>query len=484
MSIQINTPRAQVLLLDAPGPGAERLAAALRTGGHELMLVHAAPEALARISAGEVDLVLAELSVGGAELLDDLPEDGPPLVLLDTFGTAEDARAHALAGAAEVLARPLPDELLVERIAAQLVRARERREHQQLGCFRFGDLTSRDQRMAAVFELAERVADTRTGLLFRGESGTGKTHLARAVHVASARADAPFVEVNCGAVPGELLVSELFGHVKGSFTGADRDRVGKFEAAHGGTIFLDEIASASLDMQVKLLRVLESQRFERVGDNRTIEVDVRVLAACNEDLESAVAAGTFREDLFWRLNVVPIVIPPLRERPVDLLELGGRFATDLAERHGRPASLARLDPAVQAVLLAHDWPGNVRELQHRLERAVLLARGPLLDPTDFGELFTDATGTPTLVAATGLPPELVAWAAAPPGPLKAGLALPERLLVQRALAATDGCRSDAAAILDINRSTLFNKMRRHGLLGPPAPSQQPPKVTPRIESPE
>ena len=446
----------RILLLDGPGPAAERLAAALATAGHRV--TRAEDAAAARVELSAVDLVLAEVTAGGAELLS--AGAGPPVLLLDSFGTAEDAAAHARAGAAEVLGRPLPEVALLERVAHHLARTAP-----GWGRYRFGDLCTADARLGEVFELARRVADARTGLLIRGESGTGKTHLARALHAASARAAAPFVEVNCGAVPTDLLASELFGHVRGAFTGADRDRVGRFEAADGGTLFLDEIASAAPEMQVKLLRVLESGRFERVGDTTTREVDVRVVAACNEDLEARVADGSFREDLFWRLNVVPLELTPLRDRPVDLLELARRFTAELAGRHGRPASLADLDPAVQAVLLAHAWPGNVRELQHRLERAVLLARGATLVLDDLGDLAEGLAASGPEAPAGTLPAELVAWAAAPPGPLKAALAVPERHLLQRALEATGGSRVRAAELLQINRSTLFNKMRRHGLLG-------------------
>ncbi|MBC8451513.1 MAG: sigma 54-interacting transcriptional regulator [Planctomycetes bacterium] len=425
-------------------------------------LVCTQADALAALAhGGGYDLVLAELTSGGRELLG--KTGSAPWVLLDSFGTAEDAADIRARGAADVTARPLPrappaagrnQALAASRIVAENARLK--------GHAAFGGLASRDARMRAVLELAERVADSRAGLLIQGESGTGKTRLARAVHAASSRRDGPFIEVNCGALPGDLLVSELFGHVRGAFTGADHDRIGKFQAAHGGTIFLDEIATASNDLQVKLLRVLESSRFERIGDNQTMEVDVRVLAACNLDLRTEIEAGRFRADLFWRLNVVAIELPPLRERPGDLIDLAEVFRARFAKEHGR--QLESLDPLCQALLLAHDWPGNVRELENAIERAVLFSRGEALLPEDFGPLFDNLSdGSKRTATVEHLPSELRALVSADPGPLKAALEAPEAYLVRRALDAAGGNRQRTAAILDINRSTLFNKMRKHGL---------------------
>ena len=461
----------RALVLDAPGPGRMRLAAALTSGGAFVEFVETAAAANSVLSelhpkSPRFDVVVAEATCGGRDLLDRV--ERPPLVLLDSFGTEAAWALDRSRGAAAVVARPITPAALLEQIANAMATAQAKR------AISFGGFTSHDPRMAAVLDLAERVAASRSGLLIQGESGTGKTRLARAIHTASPRADAPFVELNCGALPDALLLSELFGHKKGAFTGADRDRIGKFEAADGGTLFLDEIASASPELQVKLLRVLECGRFERVGDNTTRSVDVRVIAACNAALEAEVEAGRFREDLFWRLDVVAIDLPPLRERPGDLVALAQTFQDRLAREHGR--TLAPLDPLCQALLVAHDWPGNVRELENALERAVLLARGPRLAPTDFGERFQAALDvTSATPSNTQVPPELSALVASPPGPLREALDQAEAYLVRSALDATGGHRQRTAALLDINRSTLFNKMRQHGLASFPqhAPDRGP-----------
>jgi len=463
--------RARVLYLDHAGAPAERLLEALRAQGFQPELESHPEAAQARLACDAlepIELILADAAAGGHSLLEHTLE--APLVLIDSFGTAEDADAARARGAADVLARPMTSAALGKACSNALDEARRQTDHRGTS---FGNLVTRDARMSAVLELAERVADSRASLLIQGESGTGKTRLARAVHASSSRGSKPFIEVNCGALPADLLMSELFGHVRGAFTGAERDRMGKFEAADGGTLFLDEIASASPDMQVKLLRVLESGRFERVGDNQTLEVDVRVLAACNAQLPDEIEAGRFRSDLYWRLNVVAIELPPLRDRPGDLIDLAESFQLRFAREHGR--SVGPLSPFVQALLLAHDWPGNIRELENALERAVLFSRGKELVAEDFGPLYNQWQDAPLAMFSPGaLPPSLSALVDSPPGPLKAALEAPEAFLVRRALEACQGNRRRTAATLDINRSTLFNKMRKHGLSDFPMQIDSPP----------
>lgn len=468
MSSPIDTPppsqrAARILVQDGPGRARDRLAELLRSNGHVVELLDPAAK---RESDTELDCVLAEVTAGGRDWLGAM--SGPALLLLDSFG-CEDAWVEDRArGAFDVLARPVSDAVLMHRVAQAIAATRLSRASCELS---FGGFDSRDPQMVHVLELAELVAASRTNLLIQGESGTGKTRLARAVHLNSPRQAGPFVELNCGALPDALLMSELFGHVRGAFTGADRDRVGKFEAADGGTIFLDEIATASVEMQVKLLRVLESGQMERVGDNQTRTVDVRVIAACNAPLDQEVAAGRFRADLFWRLNVIAIELPSLRERPADLIALAEVFQARLAREHGR--QLGPLSPVCQALLLAHDWPGNVRELENTMERAVLFSNGTRLQPADFDERFHVALEfTAHASSNTDLPKELADLLTAPPGPLKAALQGPEAYLIRNALVATDGQRQQTAALLDINRSTLFNKMRQYGLADfPHGPSQ-------------
>ena len=295
-----------------------------------------------------------------------------------------------------------------------------------------------------VLDLVGRVARTPATVLITGESGTGKSLLARQLHAASGR-PGRFVEVACGCLAEPLLESELFGHVAGAFTGATADRAGKFLQADGGTIFLDEIATASPALQVKLLRVLQEMEFEPVGGGETRAVDARVILATNEDLGELVAAGRFREDLFWRINVVTIELPPLRERAADIPLLAAHFLRRAARLAGR--EVAGFSAAAVDALSGHAWPGNVRELQHAVERAVFLGRGRLVEPGDL----------PPAVLAGGRPGGQAG------NPLKAALAAPERQLILDALERSGWRRDVAARSLGINRTTLYKKLKRLGL---------------------
>jgi transcriptional regulator with GAF, ATPase, and Fis domain len=296
-----------------------------------------------------------------------------------------------------------------------------------------------------------KVASTSSAVLIRGESGTGKELLARALHENSPRADKPFVKVHCAALSPGLLESELFGHVKGAFTGAHRDKVGRFELAHGGTLFLDEIGDISLEVQTKLLRVLQEMTFERVGSSEPVQVDVRIIAATHQDLERLMHEGRFREDLFYRLNVITIRMPPLRDRREDIPELAHHFLTLYAQRNGKVISM--IDEEALAALQAYAWPGNIRELENVLERAVVLAEGPVLTLADLPpELRQPSRADPTPVP---LIPE-VSWAAQQEQS--------ERERLVRALAAARGNKSQAARALGIPRSTLISRLEKHGLL--------------------
>jgi len=297
--------------------------------------------------------------------------------------------------------------------------------------------------MRAALRLAAQVAPSDATVLILGESGTGKELIARAIHEESKRREGPFVKVDCTALPEGLLESELFGHEKGAFTDAVAEKPGRFELAHGGTLFLDEVAELPQSLQAKLLRVLQERAFERVGGNRTISVDVRILAATNRDLAKALKASQFREDLYYRLNVVPVVVPPLRRRPEDILPLAAHFLQHFGTRYGK--AVPGLSPEAATLLRRHPWPGNVRELEHVIERAVILwERGPIRPE----ELTVDLMA----VASDGVPDQELLT-----------LEELEREYIRRVLRRVRGHKSRAARILGINRKTLLEKRKRYGL---------------------
>jgi DNA-binding NtrC family response regulator len=463
--------RPRILLLDHASSSVRSLASALEREGYAVAHTAEVASALATIRAAGCELVLGEIGLAAAEVLAEAlrSEQAPPVILLDDF---EDLTGHLDAirrGAFDALSRPVSDEQVLLAVRRALESHTLKVENARLRevvdrRFELGSLVSTDPRMERVFATVRAVADSRATLLIQGESGTGKTVLARAMHELSSRKGGPFVAVDCGSLPGSLLETELFGHVKGAFTGALRDRAGKFELADGGTIFLDEIANASSELQQKLLRFLEEGRFERVGDARTRSSDARVIAATHVDLQEAVQDGRFREDLYYRIHVVAIELPPLRERMGDVPLLAERFRRHFAARHARTVEGFTEDAV--ALLCAHPWPGNVRELENTVERAVLLATGSRLDRAD---LWPDRppsgrAGRNQTLASDG---ELAALENAPPGPLKRALEVPERWLIRRALAANGGNRSLTAQVLGINRTTLFNKMRKYDLLSFP-----------------
>jgi Nif-specific regulatory protein len=319
--------------------------------------------------------------------------------------------------------------------------------------FGFDRIIGRSPALREVLSRAARVAPADTTVLIGGESGTGKELVARAIHHASRRADAPFVAINCAALPETLLESELFGHERGAFTGADRQKPGRFELAAGGTLFLDEVAELSPAVQAKLLRVLQEHEFERVGGTATLKADVRLIAATNRDLERAVEAGKFREDLYYRLNVFTLHLPPLRERGDDVLLLADHFVRTLGLRLGKGDPGLSRD--VREALLAHLWPGNIRELENALERALILSDGGLITPTQLG-LDRRMPRRPQPAAASGA-------ANAPGAPLEHSLPEWERRMIEEALTKARGNKSRAAQILGLTRSQLYTRLKRHGL---------------------
>ncbi|BEQ17014.1 sigma-54 dependent transcriptional regulator [Desulfoferula mesophila] len=432
----------------------------------EVSLAAGAQEALALADQSYFDLALLSDPLGGepvAPLLERFTQLFPATVVT-VFSDRPQAREAVSAlrrGAFDYVATPRNREELWAVVEAAL----EHRNHRLRPpaqarpappAYDVQHLMGQSRAIQQVFRLILKVAPSDSTVLILGESGTGKELVARAIHHHSPRRDAPLVSVNCGAIPGELLESELFGHERGAFTGAVRSRVGRFELAQGGTIFLDEIGDLPPHLQVKILRVLQEHAFERVGGTRTIQVDLRVVAATNQDLAAQVAAGEFREDLYYRLNVVPITVPPLRQRRSDIPLLGRFFLERLHREKGLGPKT--LHPEAAERLLRYDWPGNVRELENLLERLVVLAEGEVIGPEDL----PPSLGRERLLAPEAPPP-----AELPPGglDLKETLGQVERRLIAQALAQSGGVKAQAAALLGLNRTTLVQKLKKMG--GPP-----------------
>ena len=368
------------------------------------------------------------------------------LIMMSAYGTEDSALAAMREGAYDYLHKPFrPDEVTMTiRKAEEREKLRQEVEalRSTLGAGVVQDLVvCESQAMRDLLDVASRVARHNTTVLITGESGTGKEVLARAVHRMSPRAERSFTAINCAAIPDQLLESELFGHAKGAFTGATADRPGLFELAHEGTLLLDEIGDLPLELQAKLLRVLEEGEVRRVGGRESRKVDVRVVAATAKVLEQAVEHGEFRADLFYRLNVVHLHIPPLRERPEDIPALLAHFAGQAAQRLGHPVSVT---PAALAALSHHGWPGNVRELRNAVERAAVLGGTGPLEPRDFAMTATNGNGSGTSAALD----------------LKSQVEAVERQAILRALEASGGNRRQAANLLGISLRTLFYKMRR------------------------
>ncbi|HEY2249626.1 MAG TPA: sigma-54 dependent transcriptional regulator, partial [Planctomycetaceae bacterium] len=377
---------ASLLLVDDDRRVLESMADWLRGQGYRVDVANSYATAVAAVDKKPYEVILTDIRLGdrdGFELLAHCREHQPQsaVILITGYGTVESAVEAIRAGAFDFLTKPLIDEELemaIERALAQRTVLEENKNLKAQLDQRFGmeNIVGNDHRMLKVFEMIDAVADTKATMLITGESGTGKSLIARAVHRRSARRAAPFVEVACGALPENLLESELFGHVAGSFTGATSDKIGKFLLADGGTIFLDEIGTASPAMQVKLLRVLQEFEFEPVGGNKTHHVDARVILATNEDLAKLVAAGKFRQDLYYRINVINVELPGLRERVADIPGLAQHFLEHVCEETGK--AMRSFSEEALTALSRYGWPGNVRELQNVIERAVLLGKSDLI----------------------------------------------------------------------------------------------------------
>ncbi len=367
----------------------EGIAEAFRDAGHEVVEAAAGDEALASVEAQVFDLVITDYKMPGLDGLELLRRirmvnDSTAVIMMTAYGTVEGAVQAMRLGAYDYIQKPFnleELELKAERALEHrrlLSRLMEFDRRDLVG--RFDNIVGESPSMRRVFEMISKVAPSNATVLILGETGTGKELIAEAIHRNSARKDGPFVKINCAALPENLLESELFGHERGAFTGADRQRAGRFELANEGTLFLDEIGTMSPGTQAKVLRVLQEREFERLGGTRTIKADVRLIAATNRDLEQAITDGEFREDLYYRLNVVTFRMPPLRERKEDIIPLGTfflqRFADDLKK------TMRGFSPAALRLLTRHNWPGNIRELENTVERAVLMADGQVIEPKD------------------------------------------------------------------------------------------------------
>jgi DNA-binding NtrC family response regulator len=447
-----------LLVVDDDRHVLESMADWLRGQGYELDASPGYANALERLRGRNFELVLADVRLrdgDGFDLLEQCRRNWPgtQVILMTGYGSPDGAIEAIHAGAFDYITKPLIGDELRMAIERALSQRSVQRENDNLRAQldrRYGmdNIVGRDPRMLKVFEMIASVADTRATVLVTGESGTGKSMIARAIHRRSGRAKGPFVEVACGALPETLLESELFGHVAGAFTGAAGEKMGKFLQAHGGTIFLDEIGTASPAMQVKLLRVLQELKFEQVGGNKTFEVDVRVVLATNEELSRAVAEGRFRQDLYYRINVINVELPPLRTRPSDVVLLAHSFLEHVREDSRRPVT-GFADDALAAMERYH-WPGNVRELQNVVERAVLLGKGPTITVADLpGEL----RGTGSFITTTPVGQKT----------LKEALEGPERQIIREVLESNNWNRNATADQLGINRTTLYKKMKRLGL---------------------
>jgi len=453
-----------VLIVDDE-PNIRRMVGALL--GAEGFEVHDAPDAtagLARAMEIEPDLVLLDLMMpnptDGLDLLEKLRERYPdlPVVMMSGRAGLADAVKATRLGAVNFLEKPLTPEgvLLALSGALELRQARRERTALRADLGLAGQLVGTSPALDAVRAMIARVAPSDARVLIGGESGTGKELVAAAIHAGSARRDKPFVRVNCAAIPRDLVESEMFGHERGSFTGATERRIGRFELAHTGTLLLDEVGELSAEAQAKLLRAIESREIERVGGNRTIKVDVRVLAATNRDLEKEVREGRFREDLYFRLNVIPMSVPPLREHPGDIPDLVLHFATMYRRRSGQPSPSWAPD-AVEA-LSRYRWPGNVRELANIVERLGILFAGRLITAEDVRGVL------PAIDLTSTAPANLPDGARLEMG-LSDQLDEYERLLIQRALQAANGVMAEAARRLQTDRPNLYRRMRRLGIGG-------------------
>ena len=448
----------RILIVDDDDALRESLEMILASEGYLVSTAEHGEAALARVDELPIDVVLCDVRMPGLDGFELLPQiarklPGVPIVMMSAYGTADLAIEAMKLGAYDYVAKPFqPSEVLLTLRKAR-ERERLRRDNEQLKrdvTRAVGDrpIIAASSVMIELLEMVERTAAFKTTALLVGESGTGKEVMARAIHSQSPRRNEPFVAVNCGAIPEHLLESELFGHAKGAFTGASRARRGLFSEADGGTFFLDEVAELPLSLQVKLLRVLQEEEVRPVGDNKSVAIDVRVIAATSRNLEAAIAEGTFRKDLFYRLNVMQLAIPSLRDRREDISLLCDHFLAHFRESLGKPVrSIA--DDALER-LINYSWPGNVRELQNVIERSVILTDGDRIGLSHLPTNIVEAAAGGSASASKGF------------GMRRARRRF-EIDLIRRALRETDGNRTHAAKLLEISHRALLYKLKDYGI---------------------
>ncbi len=458
--------RGSVLVIDDSEVIRNGIAEKLSSCGYNVTVASDGPQALEISRQRDFDLVISDIvlpKLDGIGVLKYFKKNRPevPVILITGHATLESAIEAIRGKAFDYLLKPFELSELVNLTREAIAYSRKKRKngaisrHQQTPPhgLDLGEIIGSSPLMQRVYDKISKVSKTDCTVLIQGESGTGKELIARAIHLNSRRRNKPWIPINCGAIPGELLESELFGHEKGSFTHAFRSRPGRFELAHKGTIFLDEIAELPLVLQVKLLRVIQERCFERIGGLKTIKVDIRIIAATNKNLEESVRRGEFREDLYYRLNVVPIDVPPLRERIEDLEPLANHFLDYFCLSRDIPRK--NLSPDVLQCFHEYQWPGNVRELENLLERLVILVEGDTIQVDDLPPRFKSPKelipgNVPTDFPATGIS-------------LKAEIEKYETQLIFKALEKANGVKSEAARLLGINRTTLLEKLRRRGI---------------------
>ena len=444
--------RFRLLIADDEKNIRQGLAAALQLDGHEAVTAADGNEGWKRFQKGDIDLVITDLrmpGMSGEELLKRVCADSPgvPVIVLTGHGTVENAVAAMRDGAYDFLTKPVNLDrlsLLVKRALAnrELVLKHRRVEEELARHKQFETIVGSSGPMRRVFDTISRAAPAKASVLITGESGVGKELVADALHELSPRKGKPLIKVNCAALAASVLESELFGHEKGAFTGAVARKRGRFELAHEGTLFLDEIGEIDQNIQIKLLRVLQEKRFERVGGEETIETDVRIVAATNKDLQAEIEKGNFREDLYFRLNVVNIHVPPLRERKDDLPLLIAAFFKEFTVENGK--AIDGIDEKARSILYAYSWPGNIRELRNCIESAVVMAKGPVISEGDLPPALRNRTDEGWIRISLG-----------------STLEEAERLIIRDTLLSVKGNKSRAAEVLAIGRKTLHRKLAEY-----------------------